>query len=292
MAVLTAKGISGVNIELLLRSLVLPRTATRIPGGEFAGSNGDTITVRVPQPGAARTQATPGATITYDDVSEVAVDVSLSHLYHAKLVSDEEMSFDIENFARQVSRVQVAAVAEAAEDEMATVLNAQTTTGTGGTAEFTYTAGDSASAEQAILDAHEALGVANCPSGNRFLAVSPGFAAALLASDKFTRVNESGGSSALRDAVIGRLYGFTIVESNGLTADSAVAYHQSGVAFANRVPVAPRGATSSATASADGIGLRQVFQYVPDSLSDASVVSTFAGSALVDTNRVVGIAAA
>ena len=40
MAVLTAKGISAVAVELLTRTLVLPMTATRIPGEEFAGSNG------------------------------------------------------------------------------------------------------------------------------------------------------------------------------------------------------------------------------------------------------------
>jgi len=60
-----------------------------------------------------------------------------------------------------------------------------------------------------------------------------------------------------------------------------LAYHRSGFAFANRVPVAPRGANDSATATAGGVGLRQIFQYVPDKLSDASVVSTFAGAAAV-----------
>lgn len=276
MAVLTAQGISGVAIELLVRSLILPRTVTAIPGGEFAGSNGDTITVRVPQPGAARTQSTPGSSITYDDVDEVAVDVSLSHLYHGKRITDEELSLDLENFARQVTRVQTAAIGIGAEDELATAMNNVTAD------EADLTASN---IETKILNAREHIGNANAPSGERFCAVSPAAATLLLQIDKFVRVDQSGSDNALREAEIGRLYGFTFIESNALTGgdndQAMVFYHRSGFAFANRIPLTPRGATESATGNSQGVGLRQIFQYDPDILSDASVVSTFAGAAAV-----------
>jgi hypothetical protein len=273
MAVLTAQGISSLAIELLTRSLVLPSTVSRIPGGEFAGANGDTITVRVPQPGSARTQATAGATITYDDVTEIPVDVSLSHLYHGKLVSDEEMSLQLEDFGRQITRIQVDAVATGAEDELTTVMNALA-------ADSSFAlSGSDTDTEDAIIAASETLDSNNAPAGDRYLAVSPQIKSRILkildAADK------AGDASALRRAVIGQLYGFTVVASNALTAGTALAYHRSGFAFANRVPVAPRGANDSATATAGGVGLRQIFQYVPDKLSDASVVSTFAGAAAV-----------
>jgi len=273
MAVLTAQGISSLAIELLTRSLVLPSTVSRIPGGEFAGANGDTITVRVPQPGSARTQATAGATITYDDVTEIPVDVSLSHLYHGKLVSDEEMSLQLEDFGRQITRIQDDAVATGAEDELTTVMNALA-------ADSSFAlSGSDTDTEDAIIAASETLDSNNAPAGDRYLAVSPQIKSRILkildAADK------AGDASALRRAVIGQLYGFTVVASNALTAGTALAYHRSGFAFANRVPVAPRGANDSATATAGGVGLRQIFQYVPDKLSDASVVSTFAGAAAV-----------
>jgi hypothetical protein len=271
MAVLTAKGISSLAIDLLVRSIVLPRTVSIIPGGEFSGSNGDTITVRVPQPGSARTQQTRSATITYDDVTEVPVDVQLAHLYHAKLTSDEEMTLDIENFGRQVTRVQVAAVATGAEDTLAKVMNDLTPDGEV----------DAADPEDGILAAREFLGENDAPSDDRYLAVSPAMASVLLQYDKFSKVNEAGSSDALRNAILGRIFGFWVVESNALTAGTAVAYHRSGFTMANRIPVAPRGANDSSTATSQGLGLRQVFQYVPDKLSDASVVSTFAGAAAV-----------
>ncbi|MDG4769008.1 phage capsid protein [Solwaraspora sp. WMMD792] len=273
MAVLTAQGISSLAIELLTRTLVLPMTASRIPGAEFSGSNGDTITVRVPQPSTARTQSSPGATITYDDVDEVPVDVSLSHLYHAKLVSDQELSLDLADFGRQITRVQVAAVATGAENQMATVMN-------GLPADLTIDA-DGGNIDAIVLQAREMLGRAEAPLDGRYLAVSPEVATFILALDEVSRVDASGDTNALRNAIIARWRGFNVVESTGLDAGKAVAYHRSGFAFANRVPVVPRGVTSSATAQSGGVGMRQIFQYVPDKLSDASVISTFAGAAVV-----------
>lgn len=273
MAVLTAKGIANVSIALLTRQLVLPRTVTPVPGAEFAGSNGDTVTVRVPQPGTARTQSSAGATITYDDVDEIAVDVQLSHLYHAKLVSDQELSLQLEDFARQITRVQTAAVATRAENLLATVMN--------GVASDLEVAADGSNFDAVVLEAREQLIRANVPMDGLWLALSPELATFALASELLARADQSGSTSALRSATIGQYRGFNTVVSAGLTAGEGMAYHESGFAFANRVPVVPRGVADSATSNEGGIGLRQIFQYVPDKLSDASVVSTFAGAAAV-----------
>ncbi|MEU8264921.1 phage capsid protein [Micromonospora sp. NPDC048999] len=273
MAVLTAKGISSLAIQLLVRRLVLVMTVARVPGNEYTGPNGGTITVRVPQPSAAREQANPGATITYDDVDEVPVDVSLSHLYHAKLVSDQELTYSLENFGRQITLPQVSAVAAGAEAKVAAAMN-------GLSADLQLEA-DGSNIDEIVLEAREKLGRADVPLDDRYMAVSPEVATHVLSLDGMSRVDASGSSAALREAIIGRYRGFTFVESAGLTAGHAVAYHRSGLVFASRLPVTPRGATSSATHEEGGIGLRQIFQYVPDKLSDASVVSTFGGASVV-----------
>lgn len=276
MAVLTAKGISALAIELLLRSIVLPRTVSLIPSNEFTGPNGGTVTVRVPQPGSSLIQETRSAALTAADVDEVPIDVTVKHIYHLKNVSDQELTLDLENFARQVTRVQVGAVATGAENELAGVMNALTADAT------LVEAGTDI--ETKILNAREFLGDNDCPADGRFLAVSPAVATFMLKLDKFSKVNESGASSALRDAILGRIYGFTVVESNALTAGTAVAYHRSGFAMANRTPAPARGATESAAASSQGIGLRQVFQYNAGTATDQSLITTFAGAAAVYEN--------
>jgi hypothetical protein len=280
MAFLTAKRISRTGVALLTRTLVLPMTVTRVSGEDFAGSNGDTVTVRVPVPGTASEQANPGdGPITYEDIVETPVDVTLAHLYHATKITDESLSLEIERFAEQVTLVQVSAVATAGENELAGAMNALAV-------DESYAPATAGDVENIILAARESLGTNDVPVGDRWLAVSPEVATDMLKLDKFSRVDASGDDSALRQAILGRIYGLMVVESNALTGGTAVAYHRSGFAFATRTPVTPRGAADSATATEAGIGLRQIFQYDPNVLSDASVISTFAGAALVDADRV------
>lgn len=277
MAVLTAKGISGVALELLQRQLVLPTTVANVPGAEFMGPNGGTITVRVPQPGSARTQGAAGGALTADDVTEIPVDVALSHVYHLKNITDQELSYSLENFASQITRVQVGAVATGAEDKLIAVMN-------GLSAEsgyqFDLTPADQDEDTKAVLiKARQFLSTNKAPIADRYLAVSPAIASRLL--HLLTPVNTTGDNQALRDAIIGRIYGFTVIEVPSLTDGTAVAYHKSGFAFANRAPATPRGATSSSVSSSGPISLRQVFQYDAGHAQDQSLLSTFAGAAAV-----------
>lgn len=283
MALITAQGISSLAVSLLTRSLVLPMTVSRIPGGEFAGDNGDTITVRVRSTRTARKQANPGDPITYDALNETPVNVTLAHLYDAARLTDEDLSLNLVDFGVQVTQPQVASVATGAEDELATAMN-----GVAADDSFALTA-SADDTDAKIQAARETLSEANVPAGDRYLAVAPDILTRLLSVDKFVRADATGDrSTAIREATMGRIYGFTVVESNGLTAGTAVAYHRSGFVFANRVPVPPRGleARQVGTATASGIGMRQIFQYQPDNLRDVSVLSTFAGAAQVDGNRV------
>lgn len=280
MAVLTAQGIANVAIPLLSRSLVLPRTVTMVPAAGFTGPNGETVTVRVRKPRSARTQATAGSAITYDDQNEIPVDVSLSHLYDAYHITDEDLTYSLEDYAAQITAPQVASVAEGAEETLYTAMNDLTAD-----ASFALTA-SAADTRGAIEVARETLSTNKIPASNRWLACAPDIITRILGVDEFVRADAlgDGRSSALRDAIVGRVLGFNVVEAVGLDDGTAVAYHQSGFVFATKRPADPRGATETATATADGITMRQVFQYDPDVLSDASVLSTFAGAAAVFEN--------
>jgi hypothetical protein len=277
MALLTAQGIARVAITLLNRTLVLPRTVTLVPADGFTGPNGETITVRVRTPRTAREQANPGDSITYDDAAEVGVDVALSHLYDAYHITDEDLSLALENFASQITEPQVASVATGAEDKLAAVMN-----GLSPVASFASTP-DPDDTDAQIMLAREILSDNLVPASGRWLACSPQVISRLLGVEKFVRADAMGDgpSSALRDAVIGRIYGFTVVESPGLDNDTACAYHSSGFVFATKKPADPRGATETAAITSGGINIRQIFQYDPDVLSDASVLSTFAGASEV-----------
>jgi hypothetical protein len=273
VAQLTAQGIAGMAVALLTRQMVLPATVSMVDGGDFSGGNGDTVTIRVPQPTTAREQANPGDTITYDTLTEVPVDVTLKHFYHATRITDESLTYELVDFARQITLPQVEAVASKAEDQIASVINARA-------ADITIAA-DGSDIDAAVLEARTTLRRNKVPLTDLYLAVSPEVSEFLLAQDHMKDVSAAGTPSALRDAIVGRYRGFTVVESAGLDAGEAAAYHRSGIAWGNLRPATPRGANDTATHTAGGVTLRQIFDYDPDVLSDRSVVSTFAGAALV-----------
>lgn len=274
MAVLTAKGIASLAIPLLNRSLVLGRTVSIASSDEFAGPNGETLTVRVPQPGTARVQINRGDALVADDVVEVPVDVAMKHLYHLKNLTDQEATFDLESFASQVTTVQVSAVATSAEDQLATVMNALT-------ADDADVAVTAAGFKAAGLVARAFLSKADAPAGDRWLACGPDFANVIL---DFLDTRETPNTdSAIREAILGRVFGATAFESNGLNADEAVMYHRSGFVWANRQPNVARGAADAFGLANQGVALRQVFQYATANAQDQSLLSTFAGaSAVVD----------
>lgn len=278
MPLITSTQVSSVAVEMLNRSLVLPMTTTRVPAADFTGPAGGTAILRVPATRTARVQATPGAQITYDDLDEAEVPVTMAHLYDATKVTDEQLTLEIADFAAQVTAGQVAAVARAAENQIGTVMNGLPTE---------IQVSSAAAVDDAILEARATLGQAEVPMENRWLAVSPDFATYLLSQDNLSPFDAPLDSDAVAQAIIGNYRGFRVVETNALTGTRAVAYHRSAFAFGTTAPAAPRGAADSSIAEVNGISMRHLFMFDTDHLSDRSVVSVFAGSSLVDADRVV-----
>jgi hypothetical protein len=276
---LTGTQIANTAIGLLARQLVLPQTVVRVSGDNFGGTNGDTVTIRVPVKVAAREQATPGAAITYDDITETSATVTVAHLYNGVKVTDEDLATEIASFGAQILDPQIAGVVEGAEAELASVMNALSSDDT-----FALTATD-ADTIATLLGARQALSSANVPQGDRFLAVSPEIATRLLSLEGLRDASAAGDSNALREASVGRIFGFTVVESSALTAGTAVAYHRTSFAFANFAAPVPSGAADGAVVNRNSLALRWVRQYDPDILSDRSVVSTFAGAAGLDAGN-------
>lgn len=282
MAFLTAGQISRLAVELLSRRLVLPMTVSRVPGDEFRGSNGDTVTIRVRDSRTAQIQSTPGATITPVEITESSADVTVVQVFDAAPVTQHDLTLNIQSFGRQVLRPQTDATARGLEDQLISVMN-----GLPVDASFALNA-DPADTEAQILAAAEALDDADVPPDGRTMAVSPAIKTRVLSVPKFVRVNESGSAQALRRGIIGELYGFTFVVSNGLTSGESVAYHESGLALGTFPPAELDGQTAvqSSVVTEQGLAMRWLRQWNPLRLQEESVVTAFAGAGLVDADRV------
>lgn len=287
-----AAQIVQASVLLLQREIVLPRLVWTMPDAGFKGALNDTITLKVPAVLASRTRTLRSTDpLVADTLTETSVPVVLDeHVYSLLNITDEELTLDIVSFAAQVLAPQMRAVAEGMENSIATALeNANVT-------DAHDIALNHTDPWATIVEANRLLNVANVPRGGRVLLVGSNTEAALLNADIFVKANESGSTDALRDAMIARLGGFTIVGSNAIDDDAAYAFDKYAVAFADVAPALPDGATMKARISSEGLALRYLRDYNPTNSTgpvDRSLVDAFVGASSVEqggvNNRLVKI---
>lgn len=267
--------VSGM-LGVLERDTVLAQFTWRDPRlSDFKNTKDDTITLRVPAYTTARTRALRAASgITLDELDETAVDVTLdTHVYKAIRVTDENMTLDITDFGEQVTAPAMGSVVRKIDDAIATeMVNADP--------EVTVSL-DEDDPYLGLVDARIGLNNANVPMSDRFLAVGSNVEAALLKSDRLSKFDQSGSSEALREAVIGRMAGFTVVSNNALDPDIAIAAHKTAFVTALVAPVVPAGAAWGETRSYRGFSLRVLRDYLPTDTAgpaDRLLTDTFLGT--------------
>lgn len=273
------------GLGLLQRELVLPRLVTRLGQADFVGAKNDTVNVKIPSLLAGRDYEwrTRNTAITVDELNEQSIPVTLDkHPYSAVAITDEELTLDINSWGEQVARPQIRAVAERLEGYIADAM-------AGGS--YATPALDPSSFTDfhaVAVEARRRLNVANVPSGGRFIVLGSNLEADALNDDLLKKANESGSESVLREAIIGRVAGFTVIGNvNSIDPDVGYAFHTSAFAFANVAPVVPAGAAAGATGVFDGLAMRWIRDYEADYLRDRSVYSSFAGAASVADERIM-----
>lgn len=154
------------------------------------------------------------------------------------------------------------------------------------------TANSNAEVLRTIRAAKRLLDLRGVPAQGRTLVVGPGWSAAILSQKNLNLVDAAGTDGLLRDATLGRLYGFDIVEDAAIDVYAAYAMQRDAVTLATRVPAIPRGVAFGQTASAQGFTVRYLHDYDVDHLQDRAVVDTFAGAKVLDVQRIVKLTGA
>jgi len=296
---LKATVIGKAMIALLRRELVVARTVwtDAVSPAEWEGAFGDTVTIRVPARRAARTRVLrAGTAITNDDSNEFGVAVTLdTDVYNGANITDEQLTLDIVDFAGQVLKPQITAVAEGVEDAIAAQI-------VGASYEADHTIDADLFTSTSVHDwykianrARKILNDSNVPKSNRWMLVGSAVEEDILNNDKFIRFDSIGASAedALREASIGRIAGFTVVQSNAVPETDAYCYHKSAFILATKAPAIPRGAAFAQGVSLgqgeqmgsqsglDGINARWLMDYNYSATTDRSLVDTYVGTAVV-----------
>lgn len=267
--------IARLSIGLLYPDLVLARTVNRDYEADFVGGKGNVVNVRRPITLASSTRAY-GATsaISVTDITEpTTVPVTIDEMiYSAVKVTDEDMTLGIEDFGRQVLQPQTTAVARAIEAKVVAEMRSLTPH-----ASLEYVSGTT-DPVKFFTSARKILRDLNVAPGGMVAAVGTGIAADLLNAKDLQDAGQSGSTGALRDATIGRLKGFDVIEVNTLNDDEAIFYSRDAFTLALRAPAVPDGVSFGRSVSANGFAVRWIKDYDASVLADRSILSVFAGT--------------
>lgn len=176
--------------------------------------------------------AAAGRTLTIDALADTQQDILIDQEKAIAFKVDDIDRVQAAGSFEPVTRDAGHALAEDAEQfAIAQMLAGGTSAGTTAPTDF-----DSAFAVVSTL--RENLTKAKVPSASRFLVVNPEFASLLLSGEgKLTSVDAAGSAGELRNGVIGRLLGFTVIEHPGFDEDapSAIGYHGPSAAFISQI---------------------------------------------------------
>lgn len=258
---------------LVRKDLVLGATVSVDAAANFTRGKGASVDVKIPATLAARTRAV-GATaaITADSLTESYQTITITEqVYNAVDLTDADLTLNLDDFGTQVLAPQTLAVAEYIEDALVTKLNTLTANAALGTA---YAA---ATPEKTFTAARKNLRDLGAPATGLFAVVGTDIYMDLLNSGKLSDASVSGSTGALREAVVGKLAGFTVIESNRVAQKDMFFYAKDGMQMVLRAPAKPRGATLGESVSQDGHAMSWVMDYDASTMQDRSVVSTFLG---------------
>lgn len=282
--------VAATAATLLEKKLVVPGFFQHQSADDFKGGLGDAYSITVPGVLPARKygwrndRTNP---IQFDQYAERKVSVSFgARPYSAVELTDEQKDFDLGGSFGRLVGAQTDAIRRQVEHDSVSALE-------DAPYEITVTAGSGADIRTVARAARRALNAAHVPDGERILLLGLNWEEKALADDALaiaSSVGERRALAALERAVIGTLYGLTVVVSDEIDDDAAYAFVRSAFVFVSGIPTVPVsvpvGATAS-TASALNLGLRWMQDYDVNHFVDRSVFDLYAGFRHVDDPVVI-----
>jgi hypothetical protein len=279
-----APQVAIVAAKLAEKDSVLSALVSQNYRDEFLaeGTANRPIKVKFPTTLIARERAIDDVTssIILDEIAESSTTITLSKAmdYSAVGLSEADLNLKLTDFAGQVLRPQTAAIVDSIEHKLSTALLAVPETDLG--------VFDPANPVPYFTRIRKHLRDNGVPQAGIQVAVGTEVYAALLDAKAITDVSESGSTEALREGGVGKLRGFTLVESTRIDADEILAFHRDAVTLVTRAPAVPAGASFGASVSDSGYSLRYLRDYDAMKTQDRSIVATFSGVGILPTFKI------
>lgn len=288
---LTADIIARAALANLYETTVMAPLVHRDYEPEFANRVGDTITVRKPATFTAE-EYSRLAGITVQDATETGVDVVLNHFADVSFaVTSEDLTLELQDFNEQLLNPAMEAIAQKIDADILALRDDIT-------AEVGQAPGELWSDPKVIVDAGRVLIQVKVPMTERRVVSGPITAATWLKDDLFHRADKSGSTAGLREASIGRVFGFDSYQTQNIGGpqdlDSGdawteinVAFHRTAFALVTRPLALPQGAARASIQNYRGFALRVVIDYDISAKQDVVSVDCLYGTKTLDANRAV-----
>mgnify|MGYP007100102798 FL=1 len=283
---ITPTVIAKTALATLYNATVFVPLVWRDFDADYEGAQRDTVTIRKP---ATFTANDFTSTITVQDATETSTSVTLDTISDVSFaVTAKELSLNLEAFEERLVAPAMEALAQKVDGELAEALvDAAETSGGGGS--VTWSSSTASTVFTGELGAVSKLGRNKIPVSDRHAVFSPEGAGVCLKDSLFVEADKSGSTDALRDASLGRVFGFETYMSQALGSTNndagqadGIAFHRHAVALVTRPLAAPLGAEQAAIAEYKGLGLRVVKSYDISTKKDIVSVDLLYG---IDTLR-------
>ena len=241
---------------------------------------GDTVRTRKPQKLTVQSFSAQSGTnanlelLAVENLNSREVTVVLNnHKYTSFIVEDRDEATSIKDLREEFIIPAIDPISQQVDDDIFT----EYTTGADYTGTDTMTSvangtvGLNASmTENDIIAARKQLNTTQCPQPGRVMVLGTDHEADLLGRSLFHQANTAGTSAALREALLGRAFGFTIYYSQNVPTASdtdstpqSIAFQKNVMALVTRpLPQVPAGlGASSSTQVLDNIGIRVTNSY-------------------------------
>jgi hypothetical protein len=269
----------------LYENAVMAQLVHRDYAADFNGSQGDTITIRKPATFTAGEYDREDG-ITVQNATESGIAVNLDTLLDVSFaVTAEQLTLDLVDFNTQLLEPATQAILQGIDNKILT-LRDDVDNVIGGTA------GELWNTPTSLIGAKRELDGFSVPPTERSVVAGVTTSAEWLKDPLLHQADRSGSTNGLRDAEIGRVFGFDTYTSQNIVSasiENSVAFHKSAFALVVRTLATPQGASNTATFSGNGFGIRVVQDYDINLKQDVVSLDVLIGVKTLDKNRAVVI---
>lgn len=292
--IITPSIIAREVLDRLYENTLVSRFVYRNYEGDFQGKQGDTISVRRPAQFTANTFVRATG-ITLQDAVETSFPVTLDTILDVSFaITAEELTLKVDDFSGRFLDPAAMAIAQKIEQTLLALAVGGTVTNAVGTD------GTAPTSPQILVDARKILRDNNVPLGGNFAFLTTVTSAVFLKDALLNNAATAGDTAGLREASLGRRFGFDLYESTNFPAISgpttgtpgdSVVFHPTALALTMRTLQKPNGLPDTQYAAMDfnGFGLRVTQAYDMTKKQDVISIDALFGVKLLDAARIVKI---